>query len=95
MRAPWLVVGLAACASTPYMPSNGIYGYSEAVRSDGTIEIGFKGNTWTEEDIAERYVMRRAREVCPAGFEIVGRAAGGETAFVAVVRCRAVKGARP
>lgn len=56
---------LAACATaTPYQPaSTGAYGFTEQQIEDNRVRITFRGNTLTDRETVETYLLYRAAEV--------------------------------
>jgi hypothetical protein len=56
---------LAACATaTPYQPAaNGPYGFQETQIESNRVRIVFRGNTLTDRDTVETYLLYRAAEV--------------------------------
>jgi len=56
---------LAACATaTPYQPADaGRYGFQEQVIEQNRVRITFRGNTLTDRDTVETYLLYRAAEV--------------------------------
>jgi hypothetical protein len=56
---------LAACATaTPYQPAaNSAYGFQEQVIEQNRVRITFRGNTLTDRDTVETYLLYRAAEV--------------------------------
>lgn len=67
-------LGLAACASygpTPYQPSvNGERGYSETKIETDRYRISFKGNSLTDKETVETYLLYRAAELTlQSGFD--------------------------
>ncbi|WP_395646572.1 CC0125/CC1285 family lipoprotein [Terricaulis sp.] len=68
MRSLLLAVaalGLAACAtSTPYQPaSDGRYGFEEQQIEANRVRITFRGNSITDRETVESYLLYRAAEV--------------------------------
>lgn len=69
MRALMLAVAavvLTACATaTPYQPSaaNNAYGFSEQRIEDNRMRITFRGNTLTDRETVETYLLYRAAEL--------------------------------
>lgn len=59
---------LAACETptTPYQPMNREGGYAEQLVEDGTWRVQFAGNTVTDRDTVENYLLYRAAEVADA-----------------------------
>lgn len=58
-------LGLAACAtSTPYQPAaEGGYGFQEQQIESNRVRITFRGNTMTDRETVESYLLYRAAEV--------------------------------
>jgi hypothetical protein len=55
---------LGACASsTPYMPMNGHYGYSEQRIEDNRYRVVFNGNSATPRETVENFLLYRAAEL--------------------------------
>lgn len=56
---------LAACATpTPYAPLSGAaYGYSEQTIEPDRVRLSFRGNSLTNRDVVESYLLYRAAEV--------------------------------
>ena len=68
MRSLLLAVaafGLAACAtSTPYQPANdGRYGFEEQTIEGNRVRITFRGNSITDRETVESYLLYRAAEL--------------------------------
>jgi hypothetical protein len=60
------LASLAACATqTPYQPSAGAnsYGFSEQVVEANRLRITFRGNTLTDRETVETYLLYRAAEM--------------------------------
>jgi hypothetical protein len=56
-------LGLAACATpTPYQPANRSGGFSDLKVSSDRYRITFQGNSATDRDTVERYLLYRAAE---------------------------------
>jgi hypothetical protein len=47
-------------------------GYEDSMIAPGTYFITFAGNGYTGVDDAQHYVLQRAGELCPRGFDILG-----------------------
>src|SRR5688572_23728482 len=60
---------LAACATaTPYQPAtSGSYGFSEQQIEDDRVRISFRGNSVTDRETVETYLLYRAAEVTLQG----------------------------
>jgi hypothetical protein len=55
---------LAACATaTPYQPADGDYGFSEQQIENNRLRITFRGNTVTDRETVETYLLYRAAEL--------------------------------
>ena len=73
MLAAALVAMLAACATaTPYQAAppgggTGAYGFSEQQIEQNRVRITFRGNTLTDRETVETYLLYRAAEVTLAG----------------------------
>ncbi|MBC7767235.1 MAG: hypothetical protein H7124_00440 [Phycisphaerales bacterium] len=73
MRALMLAVAaglLTACATaTPYQPSaaNSAYGFTEQQIENNRVRITFRGNTLTDRETVETYLLYRASEVSLQG----------------------------
>lgn len=70
-----VVLVLGACATTPYQRKGAgaqSGGYNETETSSGTYLVTFAGNGHTDLD-DQQFVMRRAAELCPDGFEVLDR----------------------
>jgi len=73
MRALLLAVAaglLTACATaTPYQPtaSNNAYGFTEQQIENNRVRITFRGNTLTERETVETYLLYRAAELTLQG----------------------------
>lgn len=70
MRTLWLAIALAgvlsACATqTPYQPAQAgqRYGFQEQRIEDNRVRITFSGNTLTDRETVETYLLYRAAEV--------------------------------
>lgn len=73
LKLAGLIVGgsmlLAACITpTPYQPSSGEFGqgFSETRIETGKYRVSFKGNTATNRETAENYILLRAAELAKA-----------------------------
>jgi hypothetical protein len=60
-----LVLGACANGPTPYQPgaSTASYGYAEQKIEDARFRISFKGNSLTDRDTVENYMLYRAAEL--------------------------------
>ena len=77
-RAVGVLVVLVACA-TPYQPKGAMGGYADSKIADDTYHVTFAGNGYTGLDDAQHYVMRRAGELCPQGFDLISEGAVSES----------------
>jgi hypothetical protein len=71
MRALFIaaLIGLSACASpTPYQAAAGGagYGYTEQSIETGRVRLAFRGNSLTERQVVEDYLLFRAAELALA-----------------------------
>jgi len=81
-RCVWLLLlGLAACA-TPYQPMGFAGGYVDEQVGPGEYMIRFAGNGFTSMGLSYQYVMRRAGELCPGGYEVLDRMGHSEQSTV-------------
>lgn len=63
LATPLLLI-LAACAvETPYMPSEGRYGYSEQPIEENRFRVTFTGNPSTPRETVQNYLLYRAAEL--------------------------------
>jgi hypothetical protein len=76
-RAVGGLMFMMACA-TPYQSKGFSGGYSDSRIADDTYQVTFAGNGYTGLDDAQQYVMRRAGEICPRGFDVVAAGAVSE-----------------
>ena len=65
---------VAACASvtnepTPYQPRGFNGGYADRQIAEGVYRIRFHGNIHTPASLAREHWNRRARELCPYGYD--------------------------
>ena len=69
MLALAVVAGLlAACATaTPYQPAANGYGFQEQTIEANRVRITFRGNTLTDRETVETYLLYRAAELTLAG----------------------------
>jgi hypothetical protein len=80
-------LGLAACESgpTPYQPGDGTGGYSEMKIENDRFRISFKGNSLTNRETVENYMLYRAAELTLQSgydtFTIVNRDTERESRF--------------
>lgn len=88
---------------TPYQSMGFTGGYRDQQIGPNEYEITVKVNGFTDRGTALEYLHRRADELCPAGYDIMDRAAGDNGSILhdthkaeedAVVRCRSEKPAK-
>lgn len=81
-----VTLGLAGCyGATPYQPKDRGYGYSEQKLEDNRYRVTFAGNSMTERETVENYLLYRAAELTLQNgydhFVLTSQDTGAETRY--------------